>query len=409
MEIINGVDQDDIGGGDCTDIDGATIDDSIIGGTTPAAGSFTTLKASTDPVDEDGIGDRGFTDGRYCLEANNLSDIGNATTAFGNIKQSATESATGVLEKATTGEVVTGTDTDRAVTPAGITARMEVPGAIGGTTPAAGNFTTLDASGQLQGDLINNQMVQKATFDILGLMTDPRFLNLQCEDPGAGTMIDVSGQGHDGTYQGSMTTGDRVKKGMGWAIDLDGIDDYVDLGDHNDFSFGDGTNDEAVTWAGVVEVDDSSSTQIICSKWVGTTGSDFREWRIYIRDVKTLRLEQQDESTNASCYTTTDAALSIGWHTWAIASPGDGGATSMNNINIYIDGSLVASTVANNASYVAMENLATSCFIGTQITTSGTPNHFFSGDSALLLMDGSEWSVYDVYRFHQLCKGLYGI
>ena len=44
MEIINGVDQDDAVG-DVTDIDGATIDDSIIGGTTPAAGSFTTVNA----------------------------------------------------------------------------------------------------------------------------------------------------------------------------------------------------------------------------------------------------------------------------------------------------------------------------------------------------------------------------
>ena len=142
MEIINGVDQDDVAG-DVTDIDGATIDDSIIGGTTPAAGSFTTLEASTDPVDADGVGDREFNDARYCLETNNLSDVGNAATSFGNIKQAATESATGVLEKATTVEVVTGTDTNRAVTPAGVTARMAAPGTIGGATPAAGSFTTV--------------------------------------------------------------------------------------------------------------------------------------------------------------------------------------------------------------------------------------------------------------------------
>lgn len=408
MEIINGVDQDDIGGGDCTDIDGATIDDSIIGGTTPAAGSFTTLAASTDPVDADGIGDRGFTDGRYCLEANNLSDVGNAATAFGNIKQAATESATGVLEKATTSEVVTGTDTDRAVTPAGITARMEVPGAIGGTTPAASNFTTIDASGQLQGALINNQMVQKATFDILGLMTDPRFLNLQCEDPGAGTMVDVSGQGHDGTYQGSMTSGDRVKRGMGWALDFDATDDHIVLGDHNDFSFGDGSNDEAVTWAGVIEITDCD-TQIICSKWDGTTDSESREWRIYLRDTETLRLQQHDESANVSCTRTTDVALSLGWHTFAITSPGDGGATAMNNVKIYIDGSLVASSTANSGTYIAMENLTTQCWISSQIISSGAPGYFYCGDTSLFLIDGSEWSAFDVHRFHQLCKGLYAL
>ena len=46
-------------------IQGGTIDNTPIGGTTPAAGAFTTLKASTDPVDEHGVGDRGFNDGRY--------------------------------------------------------------------------------------------------------------------------------------------------------------------------------------------------------------------------------------------------------------------------------------------------------------------------------------------------------
>lgn len=49
----------------------------------------------------------------------------------------------GTVELATNAEAVTGTDTDRAVTPAALTARLAAPGAIGGTTPAAGTFTNL--------------------------------------------------------------------------------------------------------------------------------------------------------------------------------------------------------------------------------------------------------------------------
>jgi hypothetical protein len=41
------------------------IDNSPIGQNTPAAGAFTALKADTDPVDEHGVGDRGFNDLRY--------------------------------------------------------------------------------------------------------------------------------------------------------------------------------------------------------------------------------------------------------------------------------------------------------------------------------------------------------
>lgn len=47
------------------------------------------------------------------LAANNLSDVANTATAFGNIKQAATTSATGVVEIATTAEMATGTDTAR--------------------------------------------------------------------------------------------------------------------------------------------------------------------------------------------------------------------------------------------------------------------------------------------------------
>lgn len=59
----------------------------------------------------------------------------------------ATATTSGVVELATDAETVTGTDTARACTPANITAKMAAPGAIGGTTPAAGTFTTLNSTG----------------------------------------------------------------------------------------------------------------------------------------------------------------------------------------------------------------------------------------------------------------------
>lgn len=57
--------------------------------------------------------------------ANNLSDVANTATAFNNIKQAATTSATGVVELATTTETLTGTDTSRAVTPDSLAALWE--------------------------------------------------------------------------------------------------------------------------------------------------------------------------------------------------------------------------------------------------------------------------------------------
>ena len=66
-----------------------------------------------------------------------------AANAFGALKQDATTAATGVVELATDAETVTGAATDKVTTPANITAKMAAPGAIGGTTPAAGTFTTI--------------------------------------------------------------------------------------------------------------------------------------------------------------------------------------------------------------------------------------------------------------------------
>lgn len=77
----------------------------------------------------------------YTQRQLNLSDVASASTAFSNIKQAATESATGVVELATTAEAVTGTDTSRAVTPAGIKA-AKYP--VINTVAATGSTETLD-------------------------------------------------------------------------------------------------------------------------------------------------------------------------------------------------------------------------------------------------------------------------
>ena len=69
-----------------------------------------------------------------------------ASAAFGVLKQAATTTASGVVELAIDSEAVTGSSTTLAVTPGNLTARLAAPGAIGGTTPARGDFTAINAS-----------------------------------------------------------------------------------------------------------------------------------------------------------------------------------------------------------------------------------------------------------------------
>jgi hypothetical protein len=63
-----------------------------------------------------------------------------------NLDYVGTETYPGVAELATTAEAVTGTASDKVVTPAGITAHLAAPQPIGSTTPNTGAFTTTVSS-----------------------------------------------------------------------------------------------------------------------------------------------------------------------------------------------------------------------------------------------------------------------
>lgn len=80
------------------------------------------------------------------VAANNLSDVASAAAAFANIKQAASESATGVVELATTAEAKAGTDTSRAITAAGLKAHVDAAIAASGGGSPQGRLTLTSAT-----------------------------------------------------------------------------------------------------------------------------------------------------------------------------------------------------------------------------------------------------------------------
>ena len=265
----------------------------------------------------------------------------------------------------------------------------------------------LDVSGIIQGEVRNNLNAFDMGERILSLMTNPIFLNVMCEDPGAGTMTDISGNGHDGTYTGTWVTAQRLKQGRTWRLNPNGSNNYITMGDHNDFSFGNGLDDSVVTFFGLIEIVDTAGAGVIFSKLDLTGGLEAREYLIDISSTEHIRLVIYDESAAVNCYNVSDAALSVGLHTFVITYDGAGGAAAGDTILIYIDGALVASTATNNASYDAMENTGSSLFIGGRTEVGGSMDNFIDGDFGCLGIDGSEWSAMDVWRFHQLCLMAY--
>jgi hypothetical protein len=108
------------------------------------------------------------------LAANNLSDVNSAATSFANIKQSATTTATGVVELATDGETQTGTDAVRAVTPAGLASVGYITDVVDDTSPTLGG--DLDADDNSIINTVRDIVTVGGTTDTLALTDRDRYI-----------------------------------------------------------------------------------------------------------------------------------------------------------------------------------------------------------------------------------------
>jgi hypothetical protein len=115
------------------------------------------------------------------VAANNLSDVASAATAFANIKQNASETATGVVELATTTEAETGTDTTRAVTPAGVAAAIAAAPGGGAKLIAIGSLTGTETDNAVLGDTYESLFIKATCFDTSGT----RALRVAISDDGS--------------------------------------------------------------------------------------------------------------------------------------------------------------------------------------------------------------------------------
>lgn len=213
--------------------------------------------------------------------------------------------------------------------------------------------------------------------------------------------LDISGNNLDGQFMGSgWTPSVREMQGRGWMYDMDGTTQYIDLGDSDLLSFGDGSNDEAVSWFGMIEVVDTANNQyVICKR----DSSIAREWNVTILTNETFAFSIWDDSvTNVFSGVVTNAALSTGLHSFVATYTGVGGATAGNGMKIFIDGLEVACTVTNDASYVAMENTSVHVFVGARTNATPLPADFMQGKQGNIGITGGVLSPADAYMLHQL-------
>ena len=158
------------------------------------------------------------------------------------------------------------------------------------------------------------------------------------------------------TALASVTVSSAQPPSTPWYLEFDGSNDFLQTGDADDLTFGNGVSDAALTFEfwfrpGAV----TGPRQSLLAKWAEPTGG---EYRLYL-GASTLRLDLRDNSSNAivsALVSGTLASLQGTWHHVAVTYDGRGGANAANGIAFYIDGVAVAVTRQNNPAYVAMEN-----------------------------------------------------
>ena len=145
-----------------------------------------------------------------------------------------------------------------------------------------------------------------------------------------------------------------------YALDFDGTNDYIDCGDSDDFSFGDGSTDSPFSVSAWVNPDAVEYAGIV-AKYV--TGG--WEWLLYLLDNNFLKFLLLNNNTSGnSIALTTDVAIPI--NTWTHVSATYNANGEPNGIDLYINGSLQSLvTESTSGTYQAMTNTTAPLQIGT--------------------------------------------
>jgi hypothetical protein len=143
-------------------------------------------------------------------------------------------------------------------------------------------------------------------------------------------------------------------------LELDGVDDYLQVADAPELSFGNGVTDTPLTFEAWLRPDAMARHQVL-GKWA----SSGQEYQLHLSS-NAIRLDMRDNSAGAtvSAFAVNQSGLIGSWHHLAVTYDGRGGATAANGITIYVDGVALPLSRMNHAAYVAMENLAAPLLIG---------------------------------------------
>jgi len=198
----------------------------------------------------------------------------------------------------------------------------------------------------------------------VGVWIDFQYVYRLSQDPSGGTdaIKDSSGRLHHGTSGGSMLTGDLVDGRAGKALDFDGNDDYIDLGDPMNFS------NKTFTASAIVKTT-ATDGRAILGHGTNNANGGWGLYMGYVHGAGCLNYNYGNTSGVSQIYTTASAINNGEFKSVAVVATTDTATQGNNTATLYIDGQPVSATTS--LVDVFKENTTNELDIGARIDGSG--------------------------------------
>lgn len=217
------------------------------------------------------------------------------------------------------------------------------------------------------------------------------------------TSTDLSLNGRTLTHDATIAA--RLSRlGYGYKVSYTSASSqYTETPDAAGLTFGDSSTDSAFSIVVLANITDTAAIRKLITK----DNTNQREWSFEVAANDVLQMWLWDNSVPISPLRASSSALAtqgvmtLYGMTYSAAT---GGATAANDITLYSNGLVLASTATNQATYVAMEDKTAVVDIGSAFAhTTG----FLDGSVALALVCQKALSANEHWAIRKLCEGYF--
>lgn len=286
-----------------------------------------------------------------------------------------------------------------------ITLLREILDAVGGEQVEVGEYERIQLLQGISDALSTSQRRAEFVSSLLQITGDTRLLWLP-DSADTTTSTDQSLNGRTVTHETSLAAR-LTRLGLGYSVSWNGSSNNSRVPDTANLSFGDAATDSAFSIVVLANVTNTANSRVLAGKF--DTPSTLREYVFRVNGSDQLLLALYDESVDKTPLRTSTAAITMGAHTLfgATYSAATGGATAANDITLYENGLVKASSATNDASYVAMEDTTAVGMIGAADLNAGS-SQWMEGTLSLVVICQKALSASDHWAIRKLCEGYFG-